>query len=101
MTESSTNRKNTLGKGEIARYEQFLLFPKCFQKTHTTDMLKPGLVWERLKGMPGKGLRSKYRFFSQLLFLPYKRQKLPFSLNLFIGIFFLFPQCFLPYQRQK
>ena len=27
--------KNTVGKGEIARYEQFLLFPKCFQKTGT------------------------------------------------------------------
>ena len=25
--------ENTMGKGEIARYEQFLLFPQCFQKT--------------------------------------------------------------------
>ena len=25
------------GKGEIARYEQFLLFPQCFQKTCTAD----------------------------------------------------------------
>ena len=25
--------ENTVGKGEIARYEQFLLFPRCFQKT--------------------------------------------------------------------
>ena len=24
--------ENTVGKGEIARYEQFLLFPQCFQK---------------------------------------------------------------------
>ena len=23
--------ENIVGKGEIARYEQFLLFPKCFQ----------------------------------------------------------------------
>ena len=29
--------ENTVGKGEIARYEQFLLFPQCFQKTSTTD----------------------------------------------------------------
>ena len=29
--------ENTMGKGEIARYEQFLLFPQCFQKTCTTD----------------------------------------------------------------
>ena len=36
-------------KGEIAHYEQFLLFPQCFQKTCTADMEKPGLVWERVK----------------------------------------------------
>ena len=29
--------ENTVGKGEIARYEQFFLFPKCFQKTRTAD----------------------------------------------------------------
>ena len=29
--------ENTLGKGEIARYEQFLLFPQCFQKTCAAD----------------------------------------------------------------
>ena len=29
--------ENTVGKGEIARYEQFLLFPRCFQKTCTAD----------------------------------------------------------------
>ena len=28
---------NTAGKGEIARYEQFLLFPQCFQKTSTAE----------------------------------------------------------------
>ena len=32
--------ENTVGKGEIARYEQFLLFPQCFQKTCTTDPKK-------------------------------------------------------------
>ena len=29
--------ENTGGKGEIARYEQFLLFPQCFKKTCTAD----------------------------------------------------------------
>ena len=29
--------QNTEGKGEIAHYEQFLLFPQCFQKTCTAD----------------------------------------------------------------
>ena len=30
--------ENTVGKGEIACYEQFLLFPRCFQKTCSADM---------------------------------------------------------------
>ena len=30
--------ENTVGKGEIARYEQFLLFLQCFQKTCAADM---------------------------------------------------------------
>ena len=29
--------ENTVGRGEIARYEQFLLLPQCFQKTCTAD----------------------------------------------------------------
>ena len=29
--------ENTVGKGEITRYEQFLLFPQCFQKSCTAD----------------------------------------------------------------
>ena len=29
--------ENTVGKGEIARDEQFLLFPQCFQRTYTAD----------------------------------------------------------------
>ena len=40
--------ENTVGKGEIARYRKFLLFPQCFQKTSTQDTYKPGLVWERV-----------------------------------------------------
>ena len=33
----SNGVENTVGKGEIARYEQFLLFPLCFLKTCTAD----------------------------------------------------------------
>ena len=40
--------ENTVGKGEITRYKQSLLFPQCFQKTCTVDTYKPGLVWERV-----------------------------------------------------
>ena len=32
--------ENILGKGEIARYEQFLLFPQCFQKLSVADASK-------------------------------------------------------------
>ena len=30
--------QKTVGKREIARYKQFLLFPRCIQKTCTADM---------------------------------------------------------------
>ena len=29
--------ENTVGNGEIARYEQFFLFQQCFQKMRATD----------------------------------------------------------------
>ena len=29
--------ENNVGEGQIARYEQFLLFLHCFQKTSTVD----------------------------------------------------------------
>ena len=32
--------ENTVGKGEIACYEQFLLFPLCFQKVSVADASK-------------------------------------------------------------
>ena len=41
MVESSrTGVENTVGKEEIAYYEQFLLVPQCFQRTCTADLLK-------------------------------------------------------------
>ena len=36
-----------MGKGEIARYEQFLLFPQCCQKQSVVGVLK------RVKGVKG------------------------------------------------
>ena len=32
--------ENIVGKGEIARHEQFLLFPLCFQKLSVVDVSK-------------------------------------------------------------
>ena len=89
MAESYPNRvENTVGKGEIARYKQFLLFPQCFQKTCTVDMWKPGLVWERVKPITvefvlianaskwTKMWRTSLRMFWRI-----------FSVRMFLGIF--------------
>ena len=35
-----------MGKGEIARYKQFLLFPQCFQKACFPGASKGVIVWE-------------------------------------------------------
>ena len=39
-----------MGTGEIARYEQFLLFPQCFQKACFPGASKGVIVWEWVKG---------------------------------------------------
>ena len=36
--------ENTVGKGEIAHYEQFLLFPQCFQKAYFPGASKDVIV---------------------------------------------------------
>ena len=41
--------ENIVGKGEIARYEQFLLFPQCFQKACLPGASKGVIVWEWVK----------------------------------------------------
>ena len=46
--EFSKNIENTVGKGEIARYEQFLLFQQCFQKDFYGRHVKTRAVWERV-----------------------------------------------------
>ena len=38
--------ENTVGKGEIARDEQFLLFPQCFEKACFPGASKGVIVWE-------------------------------------------------------
>ena len=37
--------ENTVRKGEIARYEQFLLFPQSFQKACFLEASKGVIVW--------------------------------------------------------
>ena len=38
--------ENTVGKGKIAHYEQFLLFPQCFQKAGFPGASQGVIVWE-------------------------------------------------------
>ena len=47
MKNKSKGVENTVGKEEIARYEQFLLFPQCFQKACFPGASKGVIVWER------------------------------------------------------
>ena len=62
MEVSSPKRvEKTVGKGEIPRNEQFLLFPVCCQKTFAADTGKPGLVWESVKHTE-ISLRKKKQF---------------------------------------
>ena len=44
--------ENTVGKGEIARYEQFLLFPQCFQKACCQGASKGVIVWGWVNPLP-------------------------------------------------
>ena len=44
--------ENIVGKGEIARYEQFLLFPQCFQKACFPGAPKGDIVWKWVNPLP-------------------------------------------------
>ena len=44
--------ENTVGKGEIAHYEQFLFFPQCFQKDCFPGASKGVFVWEWVNSLP-------------------------------------------------
>ena len=44
--------ENTVGKAEIARYEQFLLFLQCFQKACFPGASKGVIVWEWVMPLP-------------------------------------------------
>ena len=41
--------ENTVGKGEIALYEQFLFFPQFFQKARFLQASKGVIMWEWVK----------------------------------------------------
>ena len=55
-----------MGKGEIARYEQFLLFPQCFQKACFPGASKGVIVWEWVNSLPNNKIldSSKLKAFA-------------------------------------
>ena len=65
--------ENTVGKGEIARYKQFLLFPQCFQKACFPGASKGIIVWEWVKHiyftLTEKQVLSTYNNLSRFCFL--------------------------------
>ena len=52
-----------MGKGEIAHYEQFILFPHCFQKACFPGASKGVIVWEWVK-IKRNGLIWNRKFMS-------------------------------------
>ena len=50
--------ENTMGKGEIARYKQFLLFPQSFQKACFPGASKGVVVWEWVNPLPDNKIYS-------------------------------------------
>ena len=91
--------ENTVGEGEIACYEQFLLFPQWFQKACFPGASKGVIVWEWVKG-----LAQLFPTQSQLLTTLRKK-----ALENTVGKgenagnqhFLLFPQCFKLYHGEK
>ena len=54
--------ENTAGKGEIAHYEQFLLFPQCFQKACFAGASEGVIVWDWIKERStGQGLNCNFK----------------------------------------
>ena len=53
MTISLFDRvENSVGKGENAGYQHFLLPPQCFPKPSFLGSLKVGIVWQGLNSLP-------------------------------------------------
>ena len=56
--------ENTVGKGEIAHYEQFLLFSQCFQKACFSGVSKGVIVWEWVKFQTIKDIKINLTYMT-------------------------------------
>ena len=66
--------ENTLDKGEIARYEQSLFFPQCFQKACFAWASKGVIVWEWVKDPMDEGWKPAFSPFLTV-FSTYSQKK--------------------------
>ena len=78
--------ENTVGKGEIARYEQFLLFPQCFQKACFPGASKGVVVWEWVNSFKGKKKKKKKKKSINFIFVLWR---LPVHLSMLSWTLFL------------
>ena len=100
--------ENTVGKGEIACYEQFLLFPQCFQKACFPGASKVVIVWERVKMSSAICFNlDQSNILSSVAGLILLEKMMTFDVpevNVFFKHcnqhFYLFPQCILSYGLQ-
>ena len=89
--------ENTVGKGEIARYEQFLLFPQCFQKGCFPWASKGVIVWEWVNSHSiRKCTLTLYHTISTF----HDCKMVMFCKHCGNQHFLLFPQCFQPFTKQ-
>ena len=58
--------ENTVGKGEIPCYEQFLLFPQCFQKVFSQGRQKESLCGNGSNSCHPQGHENQGLFISPL-----------------------------------
>ena len=83
--------ENIVGKGEIARYEQFLLFPQCFQKASFLGASKGVIEWEWVKA---NVLPKISAIEDRILKIDLKREIKMFTKH------YSFLSMFTPFQRQ-
>ena len=91
-----------MGKGEIAHYEQFLLFPQCFQKVCFPEASKDVIVWEWVKMLQMMCFRVNFTTQFRLLTTPGKalEKTVGYGENDCNQHFLIFEQWFLFYQRK-
>ena len=67
--------ENTVGKGEIAHYEQFLLFPQFFQKACFPEASKGVIVWESVNSLP-HNTNFQHFWIRKLLKILWEKEKM-------------------------